>query len=129
MPPTRAQWSVAAAYVFSPGVYWLLNDWLPTSGPIPLIVGVVIPIVAGLLIGERWAVLLAVSGMGWDAVVFAKNGLPPLIRHANPLEVGLAAILTTLFDALLIFCGVAARRAIRRRASRKRPFVASGQSQ
>jgi hypothetical protein len=86
-------------------------------------VGVAVPIVAGFLIGERWAVLLAVSGIGWDAVVFAKNGLPPLIRHANPLQVGLAAGLTTLFDALLIFCGIALRRAIRRRASRKKPLV------
>jgi hypothetical protein len=119
---------VAAAYVLYPGVYWLLNDWLPTSGPIPLMIGAVIPIVAGFLIGERWAVLLAVSGIGWEAVALATNGLPPLIRHAQPWEFGIAALATTLFDVLLIACGIATRRAIcrpRLRPEAKAPRSAS----
>jgi len=111
--PTRAQWSVAAAYALSPGVYWLLNDWLPTSGPITLLIGAVSPIIAGFLIGERWAVLLAASGIGWEAAVLATNGLPPLLRPASPWQFGVATILTTGFDVLLIFCGIAARREAR----------------
>jgi hypothetical protein len=61
----RRQLIVALVYIGYPGVFWIAADDLVTRGWVVFVIDVALSVAAGFVIGESWALWLAVAAPVW----------------------------------------------------------------
>jgi hypothetical protein len=118
----RVNWKllVATAYVVYPGIYWIFDSHLPTRGPAPLVIGLAIPIITGILIREQWAPRLALASAIWVFPDFIWHRAPEL-RHAPWFGFVLALLFVVAVQAIALAVGVRVGRRLARGRLLSRP--------